>query len=259
MLLHECSTAGVEIQTGVSISSIEKNEYFHIHTHTRDVISRTVVIACGGTAIPAMGASDFGLRIARQFGLKIISPYPALVPLLWRSEDKHWSELAGLSVYVETSASSAHFKENMLFTHKGLSGPAILQISSYCKGKHPFFVNLSPNHDLAESLFNPQHRDQSLSTVLSFILPQRLAKNICALNNYQKPLKQYSKNEIEHILNNSKVKIDASNSKYIDFDILELIKEFRDIKAPLKNITCTLIGFKEIYEIERSHNSSSAH
>jgi predicted Rossmann fold flavoprotein len=200
MLLHECSAVGVEIQTGVSISSIEKNEYFHIHTHTRDVISRTVVIACGGTAIPAMGASDFGLRIARQFELKIIAPYPALVPLLWRSEDKHWSELAGLSVYVETSASSAHFKENMLFTHKGLSGPAILQISSYCKGKHPFFVNLSPNHDLAESLFNPQHRDQSLSTVLSFILPQRLAKNICALNNYQKPLKQYSKNEIEHII-----------------------------------------------------------
>ncbi len=200
MLLKECADSGVEIRTGVIISSIEKDDIFFTQTVSGDIMSKKVVIACGGTAIPAMGATDFGLRIARQFGLKIINPYPALVPLLWDHNDKHWADLAGLSVYVETSTETAHFKENLLFTHKGLSGPAILQISSYCQGKNPFTTNLFPTMSLHELLQNPQYRDQSLATVLSHVLPQRLAKFICSYHQLHKSLKQYTKSEMDKII-----------------------------------------------------------
>lgn len=200
MLLKECAESGVEIRTGITVSSIEKSETFLIRTETGDIICKEVVIACGGTAIPAMGATDFGLRIARQFGLEIIPPYPALVPLVWLHEDAHWSELAGLSIFAETSTTNVHFRENILFTHKGLSGPAILQISSYCQGKKPFTMNLCPTISLHELLQNPHYRDQSLATVLSHVLPQRFAKVFCTYHQLHKPLKQFTKSEMEKII-----------------------------------------------------------
>jgi len=202
MLLKECSESGVEIKTGITVSSVEKNETFIIRTHTGDINAKEIVIACGGTAIPAMGATDFGLRIGRQFGLKIVPPYPALVPLVWSQQDTHWSELAGLSVFAETSISKVHFKENILFTHKGLSGPAILQISSYWHGKNSFTLNLCPTVSLHEILRNQRHRDQLLANVLSQIIPQRLAKVFCEYHNFHQPLKQYTKSEIDKIIDN---------------------------------------------------------
>ncbi len=195
LLLDECEEYNVDIKTRVNITSIQKTDKFVIETEEMCIHSSALVIACGGTAIPAMGASDFGLRIAKQFGLRIETCYPALVPLLFDAENKHWTELAGLSTEVVVSMDKIQFRENILFTHKGLSGPAILQISSYCKGKLPININFVPDHNINDLLNNTTIRDQFFTTAISTNIPQRLAKKIGEYYDLQKPIKQFSVNE----------------------------------------------------------------
>lgn len=197
MLLNECKQHKVEIKVGVDIQSIRKSDKFIIETDECTIHSTCVVIACGGTSIPLMGATDFGLKIARQFGLFIENPYPALVPLLFSQTDKHWTELAGVSLHTTVSMEKISFRENILFTHKGLSGPAILQISSYCKGKEPFSINLLPASDIEDIFNNNAIRDQLFTTVLSHIFPQRFVKKFCDYYNINKPIKQFSVSEKE--------------------------------------------------------------
>lgn len=199
MLLDECKQQNVEIRVGITVRSIRKSDLFIIETDGSVIHARNVVIACGGTAIPLMGATDFGLRIARQFGLSIETPYPALVPLLFSQSDKHWTELAGVSLHTSVSMEDISFQENILFTHKGLSGPAILQISSYCKGKKPFFINLLSESGIDDIFNNQTIRDQLFSTVLTTIFPQRFAKKFCEYYNINKPLKQFSLKEKESV------------------------------------------------------------
>ena len=156
MLESECRQAGVQILTNVAVESVEHTNGFAIRTshgatqeaNPEEFRAPALVVATGGLSIPKMGATSFGYDLARQFGLKIIEPRPALVPLLFKPEDRqHYSDLTGLSTEVVASIAKQRFREKMLFTHRGLSGPAILQISSYWKPSAPVTIDLAPGHD----------------------------------------------------------------------------------------------------------------
>jgi len=141
MLAKEYETAGVEVQTDCSVTSIRKDDRFLVSTTLGDFECRSLVIATGGLSIPKIGATDFGYRIARQFGVGINETRPGLVPLtLNGDEGRALRELSGVSFEADVRCGKAAFHENVLFTHRGLSGPAILQISSYWKRGDPILV-----------------------------------------------------------------------------------------------------------------------
>ena len=131
MLLTECGRAKVEIRTNCSVKNVSKNNLFEIETNQGIFTGENLVIATGGLSFPKIGATDFGYRIARQFGLKIVETKPSLVPLVFAGRKNFSAALAGVSIDSIVSAGKASFRENILFTHRGLSGPAILQISNY--------------------------------------------------------------------------------------------------------------------------------
>lgn len=190
MLRRECDTGGVQWRMGCSVAAVRKvgdtpadaaTEGFELETSQGMVRARQVVVAAGGMAIPQLGATDFGLKLARQFGLKIIEPRPALVPLTFEHESwRPFAELAGVALEVDIRTGSGkqagHFREDLLFTHKGLSGPAVLQISSYWQPGSPITVDLAPDTELAAQLLaaKPGSRQQ-VATVLSSLVPKRLA------------------------------------------------------------------------------------
>ena len=179
MLESECRDAGVQILTNVAVESVEQNDGFKIHAGQAEFRAPALVVATGGLSIPKMGATSFGYDLARQFGIKIIEPRPALVPLLFNPEDRqHYSDLTGLSAEVVTSTAKQHFREKMLFTHRGLSGPAILQISSYWKPSTSVSIDLAPDHDVTAPIRsnNAARRDlPALKAAFRTVLPQRLA------------------------------------------------------------------------------------
>lgn len=162
-------------------SVLEGEARYALDTDRGTVQTRSLVIATGGLSIPKIGASDLGYRVARQFGLRIVETRPALVPLTFDAEQwKPFAELAGLSLPVEISTGTrrdkASFSEDLLFTHRGLSGPAVLQISSYWKAGTPLALNLAPGTDLRTAL--PEAKLGSrrlLANVLAEHLPARLA------------------------------------------------------------------------------------
>jgi predicted Rossmann fold flavoprotein len=132
MLLQECAKAGVDVRASCSVSQIHKNARFSLSTTAGDFDCNSLVIATGGLSIPKMGATDFGYRVARQFGLRLQETNPALVPLtLAGSDAREFAKLSGVSFEALVTCNDAGFEENVLFTHHGFSGPAILQISSY--------------------------------------------------------------------------------------------------------------------------------
>src|SRR5690606_12158164 len=132
-------------------------ESFRLETDAGDILAERVVIASGGLSIPKIGATDFAFRIARQFGLKLVEPRPALVPLTFdQAAWQNFASLAGISLEVDIETgekkSRMHFREDLLFTHRGLSGPAVLQISSFWQPGTPLRVNLLPDIDVADML-----------------------------------------------------------------------------------------------------------
>lgn len=182
MLLEECSLSGVEIKLNTSITNIAKSATgFIIETQTATLTCTSLVIATGGPSIPKMGSSAWGYEIARQFGLKIISPRAGLVPFtLDTTTLERLKNLAGVSVDVTVSCNKQHFSEALLFTHRGLSGPAILQISSYWKDGDIVIINLAPQQNI-ETLLKERKQSQpkqELQTLLAQILPKRLAQQI---------------------------------------------------------------------------------
>jgi len=185
VLYNECVRAKVCWQMPCTVNAIDKQEnHFLIQTNKGDFQSRTLVIATGGMAAPPIGATDFGLKIARQFGHKIIEPRPALVPLVFDGE--YWqaySHLAGVSLEACLSTGldkkATRFVEDILFTHKGLSGPGVLQISSYWDGSSPLYIDLLPQIDIENILLtNKAGSKQQLQTLLSDYLPKRLVLHI---------------------------------------------------------------------------------
>lgn len=198
MLEDECTAANVKILINCKAASISKSDNFVVSTNLGTFTSETLVIACGGASIPKMGASKFGYEIAKKFEHKLINIKPALVPLTFSGKEKEFcSELSGVSLPADVSNinNKISFQENILFTHKGLSGPAILQISSYLKEGESFKINLSKDFDMGRSISeNPK---AELKTALSKVFTSRFSELF--LKNYfiSKPLNQYSGKEIE--------------------------------------------------------------
>jgi predicted Rossmann fold flavoprotein len=183
MLLAECAAGGVTHWQPCSVTSVEPGDGgYSLETSRGPVRAKSVVIATGGLSIPKIGASDFGHRIARQFGLKIVPPRPALVPLTFDGEAwAPFAQLAGLAlpVRIETGTKKERvaFDEDLLFTHRGLSGPAVLQISSYWEEGAPIRIDLAPGHDLAAELLAAKARGSRklIANELALWVPTRLA------------------------------------------------------------------------------------
>ncbi|MGB7285775.1 MAG: aminoacetone oxidase family FAD-binding enzyme, partial [Salaquimonas sp.] len=149
MLLAECQQGSVEFKLGNTVTEITRDEEgFSIKIDRRIYKAKALVIATGGPSIPKMGATGFAYDVARQFGLKVVEPRPALVPLTLGPNEALFRELSGVSAFVSASCGKVKFEEAALFTHKGLSGPAILQISSYWRHGQSIGVNFFPNKSI---------------------------------------------------------------------------------------------------------------
>jgi len=183
MLLAECAAGGVTHWQPCTVTSVEHGDAgYTLQTSRGPARAKAVVIATGGLSIPKIGASDLGYRIARQFGLKIVPPRPALVPLTFDGEAwAPFAQLAGLAlpVRIETGTKKERvaFDEDLLFTHRGLSGPAVLQVSSYWKEGTPIRIDLAPGHDLAAELLAAKARGSRklIANELAQWVPARLA------------------------------------------------------------------------------------
>lgn len=174
MLVSECHHAQVDIRYRTSVQTVTKNDVFVITTSAGEVHARSVVVATGGLSIPSLGASDLGYRIAAQFEHPMIPLVPALVPLTFDASYEHrWSGLSGISVDARVSAHGMDFRENLLFTHRGLSGPAILQISSYIDQGEAITIDVVPDVTLASCVASLPAEKRHMSTILHEILPQR--------------------------------------------------------------------------------------
>lgn len=209
MLLAECSGARVEIRTNCAVKNVAKNALFEIETNQGVFQSESLVIATGGLSFPKIGASDFGYKIARQFGLKLTETRASLVPLVFEKKAQNFIKLAGVSVDSVVSGGKASFRENILFTHRGLSGPAILQISNYWQKEKPVSIDLLPETNALALLEKNHASRQTVENFLSRHLPNRFAEIFTAQNFANKPLNQLSRREIEQIaenLNNWQVK-----------------------------------------------------
>jgi predicted Rossmann fold flavoprotein len=178
MLLAECAAAHVDIKLGVKITGVRKADHFVIDTSAGSFEAPNLVLATGSLSIPKMGATGFAHDVARQFGLKIVKPKPGLVPLhAPAAELSFYTSLSGVSLKAIARAGKAQFTENILFTHRGLSGPAILQASSYLEPGDMLQLDLAPDADVSSHLKALKHErpKAELKTILSEIVPQRLA------------------------------------------------------------------------------------
>ncbi len=178
MLEEECRACGVQLFTKVAIQQITRIDEFVATASEHEFRAAALVVATGGLSIPKMGATAFGYDLARQFGLKIRETRPGLVPILFGLEDgRHYTDLAGVSADVIASCDGRHFREKMLITHRGLSGPAILQISSYWRKPESISIDLAPQQDVtAELLESAAPRNiASLRAALRRVLPNRFA------------------------------------------------------------------------------------
>ena len=177
MLERECHDAGVEIQLNTKVGEVRKTDSFTVSSTSATLEAPRLIVATGGLSIPKIGATSFGYDLARQFELTVHAPRPALVPLVFSEVDrKQWCDLAGVSCEVIAATKKRSFQEKMLFTHRGISGPAILQISSYWNSRAPIHLDLAPNHDLNAELRSRGQRDpSSWKSLLREILPRRLA------------------------------------------------------------------------------------
>jgi hypothetical protein len=186
MLLDLCNKYQVDIKLSCIVKDVTKNNVFNIDSDQGDFTSNALIIASGGLSIPKIGASDFGYKIAKKFGLKIIPTKPALVPLVVHEEQMNlFTDLRGISNYSVVNYKKTSFSENILFTHKGLSGPAILQISSYLDKteNEKISINLLPNFDLKKAFIEDKNNKQIVSNYLKNYLTNRLVSNLALSNN----------------------------------------------------------------------------
>lgn len=202
MLVEECRQAGAQIHPGCEVRKVDKAERFHLETSLGSFDAGALVVATGGLSVPPTGATDFGYRLARQFGLAIVEPAPALVGLRFGPEDRAaFAELTGVSVDARVACGPASFRENILFTHHGLSGPAILQASLYWHPGEPVTITLLPDLDLAAWLKEKKQEGEraEVRTLLAARLPRRLADKLCALHGTGKPLAQIPDRQLEDL------------------------------------------------------------
>jgi len=194
MLEAECKRGRVQWRMPCVVDGITREgDAFNVATGQGPVHCTSVVIATGGLTVPKIGATPFGYRVAEQFGLRVVPPRPALVPLAWNSEDlARYGDLSGISVDVEVVCAEGRFREHLLFTHRGLSGPAILQISSYWDGRTPIAIDLLPGIDAQAWLRGRAHSPARMENVLAERLPKRLAQHWCELHGITMPISAFS-------------------------------------------------------------------
>jgi predicted Rossmann fold flavoprotein len=203
MLLDECAAAGASIETGCAVTRVRHGENgFSVTTARGEVHAPSLVVASGGLSIPSMGASGFGYELARQFGHAVRPTRAALVPLtLSGKHQERYADLAGVALPAEARTGRQSFRAGLLFTHRGVSGPAILQISSYWQPGEELRLDLLPERDAADWL--PAQRvarpAAELKTVLADLLPKRLAQRLCELDFGNRPMRQYREAELAAI------------------------------------------------------------
>ncbi|MDW6091355.1 NAD(P)/FAD-dependent oxidoreductase [Vibrio rhizosphaerae] len=202
LLLRECDLPNIEQRYQVNIQTIEKTETgFRLNIGSETIDCQSLVVATGGLSMPKLGATPFGYQIAEQFGLKVLPTRAALVPFTLHKEEKdRFAELSGIAVpAVLTAENGTSFKEALLFTHRGLSGPAVLQLSSYWQPGENVTVNLVPDEDI-EQLLNrscAKHPNQSVKNTLAKVLPKRLVEVLIERGELvDKPLKQLNSKEM---------------------------------------------------------------
>ncbi|BAC92841.1 predicted flavoprotein [Vibrio vulnificus YJ016] len=206
MLLSECDQPNIAQRYQVLLTEIEKTEQgFVLRAGAEAFECQSLVVATGGLSMPKLGATPFGYKIAEQFGIPVVPTTAGLVPFTLHKQDKEdFAELSGIAIPAEITAEDGTlFKEALLFTHRGLSGPAVLQISSYWKAGQAVSINLVPEVDVLELLQRnlEKHPNQSMKNTLAKVLPKRLVEVLIERNELtDKPLKQYNGKELQEIV-----------------------------------------------------------
>ena len=208
MLVAECDAHGVEINTQCEISAIEKPNHYEIQSNLGVFKTPALIVACGGLSIPSMGVTSFGYEVAQQFGMQVLPTRPGLVPFTFSDGIKSLSnKLSGLSIDVELSNKRQSFRENILFTHRGLSGPAVLQLSSYWEVCESISLNLLPDTSVIDWLI--ESKTKQAKTRLKNVISEKLPKNLVAeLENLwwptdtQTPLAEFSHQKLNDIAKN---------------------------------------------------------
>ena len=203
LLTDECSQAGVRIATDCTVNSVERGAAgFVIKSNRGSFEALSLVVACGGLSVPKMGASGFGYELAKRFGHGIATTRAGLVPLVFSADDLvRYKDLSGVALPVQVECRRQSFANAMLFTHRGISGPAILQISSYWQPGDDLTINFLPLTDADAWLKGRQSArpDAELKTVLGEFLPKRLAQRLCDIELGSRPLRQYSARDMRAI------------------------------------------------------------
>ena len=203
MLLDECAAAGVRIETSCSIERVTHGDAgFHVHTTRGASSAPALVVASGGLSIPSMGASGFGYELARQFGHAVLPTRAGLVPLtLSGKHQERLQDLSGVAFPVEATCNGQNFHNDMLITHRGISGPAILQISSYWQPGADLRLDLLPGIDALATLqeLRQDRPAAEFKTVLGELLPKRFAQRLCEAWLPNRPMKQFNAPELKQI------------------------------------------------------------
>ncbi len=203
MLLAECESAGVEIRTNCAVESVAAAEGgYALKTSSGAIRCQSLVIATGGLSIPSMGATGFGYELARQFGHEVLPTRAGLVPLtLSGKHQEHYADLAGVALPVSAHCGKARFDNALLFTHRGISGPSVLQISNYWEPGRELWFNLLPDRDAGDWLAQQRQTrpDAELKTALGEALPKRFAQRLCEQFLDNRPMRQFDPPQLREI------------------------------------------------------------
>jgi predicted Rossmann fold flavoprotein len=202
MLVRHLAEAAVQVQLGIKIRSVARSTLYEITLADRTITASSLVVACGGKSVPKMGATGFGYDLARQFGVKVIDTRPALVPLTFaRQELDRIGHLAGTALRARVSCRKTSFAEGLLITHRGLSGPSILQISSYWRDGQSIHIDLVPDSDVLTWLRDQRAVSgrQSIQNALARFMPKKLADYIARLAGVQGNLADQSDKALQSL------------------------------------------------------------
>ena len=200
MLMSECREAGAKILCNARVSKVEKGGRFTIHTSAGVVLAESLVVATGSLSFPKLGASDFGHRIAKQFAHRVTPLRPGLVPLTFTPAQQAFHELSGLALPVVARCNGAAFEEALLFTHRGISGPATLQISSYWREGDTVLVDFLTDSRCERAIVAARATGKELGGILTEWMPRRFVEAWCAAHAPKKPLVHYTKKEFDDTL-----------------------------------------------------------
>ncbi len=201
MLKSECDAGGVQWRMPCPVDGVTREgDRFVVATPQGAVRASSLVVATGGLTVPKIGATPFGYRLAEQFGLAVVPPRPALVPLAFAPEAlARYGDLSGISLDAEVACNGGRFRENLLITHRGLSGPAILQVSSYWDGRAPLAIDLLPGIDAHAWLLARRGSDALLPNVLAERLPRRFAQQWCAAHGVAVPVRDLAESRLRDV------------------------------------------------------------